>query len=156
MATFTFQWLYRYRIRIYCILCFGNITLIVDFSPRALSWMVEKICNKLIFSGIVQQATRNSISKIPWNSTCGNYKILHKISFLLPLSLGQIPAFLMTWFAPTLPQHSPFHTPRMMWLAACQAPRDGAAVVIWNSLSVNPEWLQLTTLSYPNKYLVAS
>ena len=82
------------------------------------------------------------------------------MSFLVPLSLGHIPAFLMTWFAPQglspLPGHNLFHTPCMMWLAACQAPRDGAAAVIWNSLSVNPEWLQLTTLSYPNKYLVAS
>ena len=30
LATYTFQWLYRYCIRIYCILCFRNITLIVD------------------------------------------------------------------------------------------------------------------------------
>ena len=30
LATYTFQWLYRYCIRIYCILCFMNITLIVD------------------------------------------------------------------------------------------------------------------------------
>ena len=77
------------------------------FSPRALGWMVEKICNKLIFSGIVQQAPRNYISKIPWNSTCGNYKILYKISFLVPLSLGQISAFLMTWFASQGLPHCP-------------------------------------------------
>ena len=30
LTTYTFQWLYRYCIRIYCILCFRNITLIVD------------------------------------------------------------------------------------------------------------------------------
>ena len=30
LATYTFQWLYLYCIRIYCILCFRNITLIVD------------------------------------------------------------------------------------------------------------------------------
>ena len=30
LATYTFQWLYRYCIRIYCILCFRNITVIVD------------------------------------------------------------------------------------------------------------------------------
>ena len=66
-------------------------------SPRALGWMVEKIVTSWIFSGIVQQATINDIlKKIPWNSTCGNYKVLHKISFLVPLSLGQIPAFPMT------------------------------------------------------------
>ena len=131
-----------------------------DNSPRALGWMVEKICNKLIFSGIVQQSTMNDISKIPWNPNCGNYKILCKISFLVSLSLGQIPACLMTWFAPQglspLPQHSLFHTPHMMWLAACQALRDGADAVVWNSLCVSPEWLQLTTLSYRNIYLVTS
>ena len=129
-------------------------------SPRALDWMVEKICNKLIFSGIVRQATMNDISKIPWNPNCGNYEIIGKISFLVPLLLGKIPAFLMTWCAlqglSPLPQRSLFHTPHMVWLAACQALRDGADAVVWNSLSVNREWLQLTTLSYHNKYLVAS
>ena len=112
------------------------------YSPRALGWMVEKICNKLIFSGIVQQATMNDISKIPWNPNCGNYKIIRNISFLVPLLLGQISAYLMTWCAlqglSPQPQHSLFHTPHMVWLAACQALRDGADAVVWNSLSVNP------------------
>ena len=130
------------------------------FTPRALGWMVEKICNKLIFSGIVQQAIMNDISKIPWNPNCGNYKIIPNIPFLVPLLLGQMPACLMTWCAlqgqSTLPQHSLFHTPHMVWLAACQALRGGADAVVWNSLSVNLEWLQLTTLSYHNEYLVDS
>ena len=129
-------------------------------SPRALGWMVEKICNKLIFSGIVQQAIMYDISIIPWNPNCGNYKIIPNISFLVPLLLGQMPACLMTWCAlqglSTLPQHSLFHTPHMVWLAACQALRGGADAVVWNSLSVNLEWLQLTTLSYHNEYLVDS
>ena len=137
----------------------GQWVIITD-SPRALCWMVEKICNKLIFSEIVQQATMNDISKIPWNPNCGNYKIRCNISFLVPLLLGQISTCLMTWCAlqglSPQPQHSLFHTPHMVWLAACQPLRDGADAVVWNSLSVNPEWLQLTTLSYHNKYLVVS
>ena len=72
---------------------------IASYSPRALGWMVEKICNKLIFSGIVQQAIMNDISKIPWNPNCGNYKIIRHISFPVPLLLGQISACLMTWCA---------------------------------------------------------
>ena len=118
--------------------------------------MVEKNCNKLIFSGIVQQAIMNDISKIPWNPNCGNYKIIPNISFLVPLLLGQMPACLMTWCAlqglSTLPQHSLFNRPHMVWLAACQALPGGADAVVWNSLSVNLEWLQLTTLSYHNQY----
>ena len=104
------------------------------YSPRALGWMVEKICNKLIFSGMVQQVIVNDLSKIPWNPNCGNYKIIPDISFLVPLLLGQISTCLMTWCAlqglSPLPQHSLFHTPHMVWLAAYQALRDGTDAVV--------------------------
>ena len=67
--------------------------------------------------------------------------------------------YLLAWWPGLSPSGSPhclFHTPHMMWLAVRQALQFGAHVIVWNSLSVNPEGLRLTTLSYHNRYLVVS